>query len=149
MAIRMLTAIKDEKFRKVSKKVTKFDDRLHILLDDMLDTLRSDKNAYGCAAVHVGVLKRVVVIDDKANEVIELINPVVTQQSEETQKVQESSIAGGSRACIVERPLRVTVCANDRYGNDIKIEGQGFLAATLCHEIDHLDGIVYTDKEIF
>jgi peptide deformylase len=89
----------------------------------------------------------VVVVNDD-NGVIELVNPIITEESSETQDVQEGSIAPGSPRCTVTRPKCVTVSALDRNGIPIKIEGADFLAATLCHEIDHLDGILFTEKGI-
>jgi len=144
MAIRNLTHWNDPLFRKKSKTIEKFDERLWTLLDDMRDTL-AKVNGYGCAAVHVGVLRRVVVILDK-NNTIELINPIVTEASEETQDVTEGSIAPGAPRGIVIRPKKVTVEGFDRNGEPITITGTDFLAATLLHEIDHLDGIMFTDK---
>ncbi|MCL2603103.1 MAG: peptide deformylase [Defluviitaleaceae bacterium] len=146
MAIRNLTNWNDPIFRKTGKPVTKFDDRLWTLLDDMRDTLERVKG-YGCAAVHVGILRRVVVVLDN-NGVIELINPIVSETSTKTERVPEGSIAPDSPRGYVERPDKVTVSALDRHGNPITVTGKGFLAATFCHEIDHLDGILFTDKVI-
>jgi len=144
MAIRNLTPFHDPLFRKVSKPVTQFDSRLHTLLDDMHDTLKR-ANGYGCAAVHVGILRRVVIVHD-ANNRIELINPTLASSSPATQSVLEGSIAPGAPRGYVQRPASVTVDAFDRHGNPITVTGDDFLAATLCHEIDHLDGILFTDK---
>ena len=127
-----------------SHAVEKFDDRLWTLLDDMRDTLEKVKG-YGCAAVHVGVLKRVVVINDESGT-IELINPTIVEASVDTQKVLEGSIAPDAPREYVIRPKSVVVSALDRNGNTITISGSDFLAATLCHEIDHLDGILFADK---
>jgi len=146
MAIRNLTNFNDPLFRKISKEVSKFDDRLWTLLDDMRDTLERVKG-YGCAAVHVGILRRVVVVLDK-DGVIELINPSITEASTKTERVLEGSIAPGAPRGYVERPIKVTVSALDRHGNPITVTGEGFLAATFCHEIDHLDGILFTDKAV-
>ena len=146
MAIRMVINFENPKFKKISREVVHFDDKLGELLDDMLATLRYVQG-YGLAAVHVGVLKRAIVIDDE-NGVIELVNPVITKVSEEMQGVMEGSISADSPRGIVERPLRVEVSGKDRQGNPVTISGEGFLAATLCHEIDHLDGISYADKII-
>ena len=146
MALRNLTHWNDPIFRKKSRLVDMFDIRLWNLLEDMLETLRK-VGGYGCAAVHVGVLRRVVVVDDN-NGVIELINPVITETSNETQEVQEGSIAPGAPRCTVIRPKSVTVSALDRNGNPIIINASEFLAATLCHEIDHLDGILFTEKDL-
>ena len=146
MAIRQLTHFNDERFRKKSKPITNFDKKLWELLGDMHDTLKRAKG-YGCAAVHVGVLKRVVLVLDGESP-MELINPVITVTSAETEKVLEGSIAPGSPRGYVERPRRVKVEAHDRHGNPITTEAEGFLAATLCHEIEHLDGILFSDKFI-
>ena len=144
MALRNLTKWNDPLFRRKSKVVEKFDERLWTLLDDMRETL--DKaGGYGCAAVHVGVLRRVVVVNDK-NDIIELINPIITEVSEETQEVMEGSIASGAPRGTVIRPKSVTVSAFDRNSNPITVSGADFLAATLCHEIDHLDGIMFIEK---
>lgn len=147
MAIRNLTPFNDPQFRKKSRPVTAFDEKLWVLLEDMFDTLKKAKG-YGCAAVHVGILRRVVVIHDE-NNVIELINPEITHESDEKQTVMESSIAPNApHGSYVFRPKEVTVSAFDRNGKTITLNAKGFLAATLCHEIDHLDGILYTDKII-
>jgi peptide deformylase len=146
MGLRNLTSWDDPIFRKKSRPVVKFDERLWTLLDDMRETLEK-VNGYGCAAVHVGILRRVVVVNDK-NGVIELINPSITEASEETQEVMEGSIAPGAPRGTVIRPKSVTVSAFDRNGNPITVSGSDFLAATLCHEIDHLDGIMFIDKAV-
>ena len=112
----------------------------------MRDTLKK-VNGYGCAAVHVGVLRRVVVILDESG-VIELINPEITEVSGELQSIPEGSIAPDSPYGNVIRPKSVTVSGLDRHGNAITVQGEDFLAATLCHEIDHLDGILFADKMV-
>lgn len=144
MALRNLTNWDDPIFRKKSRVVEKYDERLWVLLDDMRETLEK-VGGYGCAAVHVGVLRRVVVVNDDSG-VIELINPTITEESAETQDVLEGSIAPGAPRGNVTRPMSVTVSALDRNGEPITATGTGFLAATFCHEIDHLDGIPFTDK---
>ena len=146
MALRNLTGWDDPLFRKTSRAVEKFDERLYDLLDDMLETLRH-VSGNGCAAAHVGTLRRVVVIDDEGS-VIELVNPSIVEKSVETQEVLEGSIAPGAPRGTVIRPKSVTVSALDRNGKPITVRGDGFLAATLCHEIDHLDGLRFTDKAI-
>jgi peptide deformylase len=144
MALRTLTNWNDPLFRKKSRPVEKFDERLWILLDDMRETLEK-VNSYGCAAIHIGVLRRAIVILDK-NSVIELINPTITEASTETQIVKEGSIAPDSPQGEVIRPKSVAVSAFDRNGEPVTVSGEGFLAVTICHEIDHLDGILFTDK---
>ena len=146
MALRNLTHWNDPIFKKISRPVEKYNERLWSLLDDMKDTLEK-VGGYGCAAVHVGVLQRAVVVLDDGG-VIELINPEITDSSMETQEVAEGSIAPGSPRGTVTRPKSVTVSAFDRNGNAITVKGDGFLAATFCHEIDHLDGILFIDKAI-
>lgn len=144
MALRNLTHWNDPLFRKKSRAVEKFDARLWALLDDMRETLEA-VDGYGCAAVHVGVLRRVVVVNDE-NGVIELVNPAITEESAQTQEVREGSIAPGAPWGTVIRPKAVMVSALDRHGSPVTVSGQDFLAATFCHEIDHLDGILFTDK---
>ena len=144
MGLRQLTNWNDPVFRKKSRPAEKFDERLWTLLDDMRETLEK-VGGYGCAAVHVGILRRVVVVNDE-NGVIELVNPVITEESSETQDVLEGSIAPGAPRGTITRPKSVTVSAFDRNGNEVTVKGDGFLAATFCHEIDHLDGIMFTDK---
>ena len=146
MAIRKLTNWNDPIFRKKSRPVEVFDERLHTLLDDMRDTLEK-VNGYGCAAVHVGVLRRVVIILDEGG-VIELINPEITEVSDETVLFQEGSISPDSPQEVVRRPKSVTVTGFDRNGEPITVTGADFLAATLCHEVDHLDGILFADKMV-
>ena len=144
MGLRSLTNWNDPLFRKRSREVGKFDEHLWVLLDDMRETLEK-VGGYGCAAVHVGVLRRAVVVNDE-NGVIELINPTITEVSEEMQEVLEGSIAPGAPRGTVTRPKNVVVLALDRNGNPITVSGTDFLAATLCHELDHLDGIMFSDK---
>lgn len=144
MALRNLISWGDPLFRKKSRVVSRFDARLEALLDDMLETLKK-AGGYGCAAVHMGILRRIVVIDE-GNRPLVLINPQIMESSAETQEVMEGSIASGAPRGTVVRPKSVTVSGQDRRGEPITITGRDFLAATLCHEVDHLDGILFTDK---
>ena len=144
MAIRNLTNWNDPLFRKKSKEVINFNERLCMLLDDMKDTLEKAKG-YGCAAVHIGVLRRVIIVLDKTG-LIEIVNPVVVEESKQTQVVTEGSIAPGSPRGKVTRPKSVVVSGFDRNGKEITVRGEGFLCATLLHEIDHLDGLLFADK---
>ena len=146
MALRKLIDWNEPIFRKTSRAIEKYDERLWTLLDDMRDTLKKS-GGYGCAAVHIGILRRVVVVNDDSG-LIELINPIITETSEATQNVREGSIAPGAPQGTVKRPKSVTVSAFDRNGNSITVSGSDFLAATLCHEIDHLDGILFTDMAV-
>ena len=141
----------DEVLRKHARKVDKFDARLHELLTDMAETMRAGEGV-GLAAPQVGVLKRAVVIDvsairEEGDEVLELVNPeIVSTEGENT--VIEGCLSVPGRAGRVVRPEKVTVKAQDRDGNAIEVTGEGMLAVCLCHELDHLDGILYVDKMI-
>ncbi len=143
MAIRQIRTQGDEILNKKCKTVTKFDEKLHILLDDMYDTMK-DRDGVGLAAPQVGILKRAVVIDI-GNGKIELINPEI---------IEESGSQTGSEGCLsvpgvwgeVTRPNVVTVKAQDRDGKWFKITGEELLARAFCHEVEHLDGHLFTEK---
>lgn len=144
MAIRKIVKLgEDEVLRKRSRKVEKFDKRLEQLLDDMADTMYEADGA-GLAAPQVGILKRCVVID-VGEGLIELINPEILS-AEGTQMCIEGCLSVPGRRGRVERPEKVIVHAQDRKGRHIELEGDGFLANAICHELDHLDGIIYVDK---
>ena len=146
MAIRKIVELgQDDVLRKRARKVDKFDKRLWTLLDDMADTMYEADGA-GLAAPQVGILKRVVVID-VGEGLIELVNPELLEE-EGTQMCIEGCLSVPGRRGKVERPEKVRVHAQDRKGNHIELEGEGFLANAICHELDHLDGIMYTDKMI-
>jgi len=146
MAIRKIVRLnEDDILRKHSRKVEKFDRRLGDLLDDMADAMYEADGA-GLAAVQVGILKRCVVID-VGEGLIELVNPEIIEE-EGTQECIEGCLSVPGRRGRVERPEKVRVHAQDRKGRHIELEGEGFLANALCHELDHLDGIVYVDKMI-
>ena len=146
MAIRSIRIIdQDDVLRKHARKVEKFDERLHTLLDDMAETMAAG-NGVGLAAPQVGVLKRCCVID-VGDGLIELVNPeIVSREGEVT--VIEGCLSVPDRAGKVVRPEKVKVKAQDRNGEPIEVEGEGILAVCLCHELDHLDGILYVDKMI-
>ena len=145
MAIRELREKGDEILYKKCKAVVKFDEKLHILLDDMYETMQS-RDGVGLAAPQVGILKRAVVIDVGDGK-IELINPEI---------VEESGEQTGSEGCLsvpgvfgeVTRPNVVTVKAQDRDGKWFKITGKELLARAFCHEIEHLDGKLFLDRVI-
>lgn len=145
MAIRNVIQVGDEILRKKSKVVKDFDEKLWELLDDMRETMVKNDGC-GLAAVQVGILKRVVVLDVNHMK-IELINPqIVDFDGEQIEKEGCLSVKG--ECGYVKRPKEVTVSAFDRYGNEFIITGMDMLARALCHEIDHLDGILYIDKVI-
>ncbi len=147
MAIRNIVKLgeDDAVLRKHAREVVKFDGRLAELLGDMAETMYADEGA-GLAAPQVGVLKRAVVID-VGEGLMELVNPrILETQGEVT--VVEGCLSVPGRSGKVVRPERVRVQAQDREGKAFEVEGEGMLAVCLCHEIDHLDGVMYVDKMI-
>ena len=146
MAIRKIIEMgTDEILRKHSRKVTKFDHRLGVLLGDMADTMY-EADGVGLAAPQVGVLKRAVVID-VGEGLIELVNPEIISSEGEAISTEGCLSVPGRRGT-VKRPEKVRVRAQDRKGNPVEVEGEGLLAVCLCHELDHLDGVLYVDKMI-
>ncbi|HHX17923.1 MAG TPA: peptide deformylase [Clostridium sp.] len=145
MAIRNIRTDEDEILRKTSKKVDVINERILTLLDDMAETMYYSKGV-GLAAPQVGVLRRVVVID-VGDGLVELINPEVIKKEGE-QKEVEGCLSLPGVAGEVIRPERVVVSALNRKGEEITLEGEGLLARAFCHEIDHLDGILFVDKVI-
>ena len=146
MAIRKIVELgTDDILRKRSRAVDKFDRRLRQLLDDMAQTMYAADGA-GLAAVQVGILKRVVVID-VGEGLIELINPEIIA-SEGSVVRPEGCLSVPGRRGTVERPEWVKVRAQDRHGEFFEIEGRDLLGMALCHELDHLDGVIYVDKMI-
>lgn len=135
----------DETLRKKSRKVEKIDDRTTTLLDDMAETLYS-ANGIGLAAPQVGVLRRMIVLD-VGQGLVELINPKIISKKG-TQQKAEGCLSVPDVYGEVKRPESVVVEAMDRKGTKVKIAGTELLAICLCHEIDHLDGILFTDKVI-
>ena len=149
--VRKILHLGDETLRKTSKPMPRFDLRLWLLLRDMADTMYKAEGV-GLAAPQVGILRRVVVIDvGDDNGLIELVNPVIIS-TEGQQEGSEGCLSVPGRRGYVVRPNKVTVRAQDRKGKTFELTGEGLLARALCHEIDHLDGIMYVDKmdhEIF
>ena len=143
MAIRNMVLEGDPMLRKTSREVTAFDEKLGILLDDMAETMEQ-QNGVGLAGVQVGVLRRVVVIDIGEGR-IELVNPTIIKTAG-SQVGSEGCLSYPGQFGIVERPDSVTVRAQDRHGNWFEMTGTALLARAFCHEIDHLDGVVFTSK---
>ncbi len=143
MALRNIRKIGDEILRKKSKKVVEFNDRLLTLIQDMIETM-DEANGVGLAAVQVGILKRVVVIDVGEGPII-LINPeIIEANGSELDTEGCLSIPGDER--VVDRPQYVKAKALNEKGEPFEIEGEGLLARAICHELDHLDGILFIDK---
>ena len=145
MAFRNIVREGDPVLRKVSRPVEQFDERLWTLLDDMAETLYRAEGA-GLAAPQVGILRRVVVID-VGEGLIELVNPVIIKKSGRQEEV-EGCLSCPGQSGITRRPKRVTVQAQDRHGTPITLSGEGLLARAFCHELDHLDGILFKDHAV-
>ena len=143
MAIRNIVTLGDDVLRKVCRTQMQFDERLHTVLDDMKDTMYKAEGV-GLAAPQIGILRRYCVID-VGDGLIELINPVIIE-TEGEQTDNEGCLSLPGKSAEVTRPMKVTVRAQDRNGNNFTVTGEGLKARALCHEIDHLDGILYIDK---
>lgn len=144
MALRNIVTEPDEMLKKKSRLVTDFNERLWQLLDDMKETMYT-ANGVGLAAVQVGVLRRVVVIDvEDENGAVELINPEIIS-SEGEQDGREGCLSFPGKMGYVKRPMTVTFKAQDRNGNWYEKTGSGIFARCVCHELDHLDGHVFLD----
>ena len=141
MALRKILTDKESALHKVCKPVVNFDRKLHTLLDDMKDTLL-DSNGVGLAAPQVGILRRVVVVD-LGDEILELINPEIIETDGE-QEGAEGCLSVPGRYGLVKRPYFVKVRAQDRDGQWFEAEGEELIGRCFCHELDHLDGILYT-----
>lgn len=142
--LKIVTEEENEEFlRKKSREVSEITPRIKTLLDDMVETMRH-ANGCGLAAVQVGVLRRIVVIET-GEGLFEFINPVIVRKTG-TQEGAEGCLSLPGKWGMTKRPQCVTVRALDRDGNEIEVTGYDLLAKAMCHEIDHLDGILYTDK---
>lgn len=141
MAIRNIVTEGDEVLTKVCRPVEKFDGKLEELLEDMYETMQ-EANGVGLAAPQVGIRRRVVVID-VGDGPIELVNPEILSMSEEEEEEMEGCLSFPGKYGLVKRPHKVWVRAQDRDGNLFELEGEGLLARAFCHEIDHLDGVLF------
>ncbi len=147
MAVRTIREDGDEILRKKSREVEIIDEKIKELIDDMIETMHK-ANGVGLSAVQVGILKRIVVIDlydDKGP--IKLINPVITKTKGE-QEVEEGCLSFPNQYGRIVRPAEVTVEALNENGEKIKIKAKGLLAQAICHELDHLEGILFVDNII-
>jgi peptide deformylase len=143
LAVRSILKFGDPALRKQSKAVSDFDEKLWMLLDDLSQTLKQE-NGVGLAAPQVGILRRAVVIDI-GEGLIELVNPVVVKMKGKQREI-EGCLSSNGEWGYVKRPMKVTVTAQNRHGEEFSVEGEGLLAIALCHEIDHLNGILFVDK---
>ena len=142
MGLRKILTDKDPALHKVCKPVENFDRKLHKLLDDMRETL-IDSNGVGLAAPQVGILRRVVLVDT-GEEILELINPEMLETDGE-QIGPEGCLSVPGKYGLVKRPYYAKVRAQDRDGNWFEAEGEELIGRCFCHELDHLDGIIYTE----
>ena len=142
MGLRKILTDKDPALHKVCKPVEKFDAKLHKLLDDMRETL-IDSEGVGLAAPQIGILRRVVLVDT-GDEILELINPVLVETDGE-QVGPEGCLSVPGKYGLVKRPYYAKVRAQDRNGDWYEAEGEELIGRCFCHELDHLDGIIYTE----
>lgn len=144
MALRNVVVEGDPILRKKSKEVKVIDDKVRMILDDMVETMRANMGV-GIAAPQVGILKRMFVIEPEPGKLIELINPVIVEANG-VQEEYEGCLSVPEMLGKVERPKYIKIRGFDRYGNEVEYEAEDFEATAYCHEYDHLDGILYTDK---
>ena len=144
MAIRNIVIEGDEILRKQCKEVVNIDDRIRMILDDMVETMR-DRHGLGIAAPQVGIMRKMFVIEPEEGELLELINPRLIEASG-SQASEEGCLSVPGFVGTVDRPEYIKIEALDRYGNKKVHEGTGLTAVALSHELDHLEGILYTDK---
>ena len=143
MAIREVVQVGDEVLRQICKPVETFDESLFKILDDMKDTVKKEEGA-GLAAPQIGLLMRMAVVDVEEGY-FELINPKITAQKGE-QAGWEGCLSVRGKSGVVNRPTKVTLTYQDRNGERHVIKAKGFFARAICHELDHLDGVLYIDK---
>ena len=143
MALRKILTQGDPALAKTCRPVEKFDRKLHWLLDDMKETL-ANAGGVGLAAPQIGILRRVVVVEDADENIIELVNPVIVEQSGE-QEGWEGCLSVPGKYGWVERPNVVTVRAQDRHGNFFESTGEELVARCFCHELEHLDGHLFVE----
>jgi peptide deformylase len=144
MALRNLRYEGDEILRKKSKEVSVVDDKIRTLLDDLVETMY-ENDGVGLAAPQVGILKRAVVIDVEDGNVYKMVNPKIIKRSGE-QIGQEGCLSVPETKGIVRRPMNVTVEYTDENGKQVILDAEDILARCICHEVDHLDGILFTDR---
>lgn len=142
MGLRKILTDAEPALHKTCKPVEKFDDKLHKLLDDMQETLLA-ANGVGLAAPQVGILRRVVIVDT-GDQILELVNPTL-EETDGEQEGAEGCLSVPGKYGLVRRPYYAKVRAQDRYGEWYEAEAEELIARCFCHELDHLDGILYTE----
>lgn len=142
MAVKKILTIGDELLRKKSHPVTKFDAKLQSIVSDMQDTLKYYEGA-GLAAPQLGIMRRIFIVDT-GEEVKEFINPVILSTEQEENGLEGCLSVPGKQGMVV-RPYYVTIKAQDKFGKEFKMNGEGIVARAFCHESDHLDGKLYID----
>lgn len=146
MAMRNICIIGDDVLRKKAREVTIFDDRLSELIDDMVETMTFENRGIGLAAPQVGILRRVFVVDvGDDHGLLEFVNPEIIS-TEGTVLSSEGCLSVPERGGTVERPEKLKVKAQNRKGESFELEAEGLLAICICHEYDHLDGVLFVDK---
>lgn len=143
MALRTILTDGDPALHKACRPVTQFDEKLHDLLDDMKETL-AQANGAGLAAPQVGILRRAVIVVDANDQMLELVNPEIIAWEGE-QEGFEGCLSVPGRWGVVKRPMKAKVRAQDRNGNFFEVEGEEIVARCFCHELDHLDGHLFTE----
>ncbi|WP_297208875.1 peptide deformylase [uncultured Flavonifractor sp.] len=143
MALRTILTDNDPALHKSCRPVTRFDGRLHDLIDDLKETL-AQANGAGLAAPQVGILRRVVIVVDDQENMLELVNPELIAQEGE-QEGFEGCLSVPGRWGVVKRPQKARVRAQDRNGAFFEVEGEGIVARCFCHELEHLDGHLFTE----
>ena len=143
MALRKILVQGDPALAKHCRPVEKFDEKLHVLLDDMKETL-ADANGAGLAAPQIGILRRVVVVVDADDQMVELVNPELIH-TEGEQTGLEGCLSVPGKYGVVTRPYKASVRAQDRNGNFFEMDGEEIVARCFCHEIEHLDGHLFVE----
>lgn len=146
MAILNIVKEGDDILRKTSREVTEITPRITRLIDDMRDTLKK-AGGVGLAAVQVGVLRRIVLVENEKGKVLELINPVIIDRKGEQQEL-EGCLSIPDKWGVTKRPAWVKVRALDRKGKEVEYEGEGLTARAFCHELDHLEGKLFIDEAV-
>lgn len=143
MALRTILTQGDPALAKKCRPVEKFDERLHVLLDDMKETL-ADSGGVGLAAPQIGILRRVVVVMDAEDNMVELVNPEIIH-TEGEQTGLEGCLSVPGKWGVVTRPYKATVRAQDRNGGVFEVSGEEIVARCFCHELEHLDGRLFVE----